>query len=300
MKMRKRSALIIVFAIFSLSLNICLSSAYDSLIYNAQIKLNEVGYNCGTPDGIWGENTAKSIKKFQKNNDLQITGELDNDTIEKLNIGNYTSPHNTNSNPSLMKGGGTVVKSVGDTLQQYGDNHSSSFLGKCTKLGGSIYSSLGGNIVEVSEGKNIGKASKDFHKEAFDATKSFCNGSSDNQGGHITTSTKNSKISKENSVIVNKFLSKSAVEKVNASKIIYRDYLQNANVVNIVNDELLKNYHLNNKDKYFVDALDWMCKILGASGNKDYASTLVQVSQKSPSRKVRKYANNSLKTLTNK
>ena len=298
--MKKRSALIIIFAIFSLSLNICLSSAYDSLIYNAQIKLNEVGYNCGTPDGIWGENTAKSIKKFQKNNDLQITGELDNDTIEKLNIGNYASHHNTNSNPSLMKGGGTVVKSVGDTLQQYGDNHSSSFLGKSTKLAGRIYSSVGGNIVEVSEGKNVGKASKDFHKEAFGATKSFCKGSSDNQGSHITTSTKNSKISKENSVIVNKFLSENSVEKVNASKIIYRDYLQNANVVNIVNDELLKNYHLNSKDKYFVDALAWMCKILGASGNKDYASTLVQVLQKSPSRKVRKYANNSLKTLTNK
>ena len=36
--------------------------------------LNQLGYDCGTVDGIYGEKTAKAVKKFQGDNGLSIDG----------------------------------------------------------------------------------------------------------------------------------------------------------------------------------------------------------------------------------
>lgn len=50
-----------------------------------QIKLNELGYNCGTPDGAFGNNTDAAVKKFQKDNGLVADGIVGSKTLEKLN-----------------------------------------------------------------------------------------------------------------------------------------------------------------------------------------------------------------------
>lgn len=39
-----------------------------------QQKLNELEYNCGTPDGVFGAKTDAAVKQFQKENGLKVDG----------------------------------------------------------------------------------------------------------------------------------------------------------------------------------------------------------------------------------
>lgn len=52
----------------------------------AQRKLNRLGYNCGTPDGLMGSRTRKALRKFQKKNKIKVTGTLTKKTKKKLGI----------------------------------------------------------------------------------------------------------------------------------------------------------------------------------------------------------------------
>jgi ankyrin repeat protein len=56
----------------------------DPTIYQAQKNLKELGYDPGSPDGIWGKKTASAIKRFQLDNGLPVTGILDAQTRAKL------------------------------------------------------------------------------------------------------------------------------------------------------------------------------------------------------------------------
>ncbi|WP_321393198.1 tetratricopeptide repeat protein [uncultured Desulfuromusa sp.] len=61
-------------------------------------------------------------------------------------------------------------------------------------------------------------------------------------------------------------------------------------VLSVLRDELLKGATLNPRDKHHVDAMAWLCKILGTSGDKSYQTTLKKVSSTTRSRKIKKYA----------
>lgn len=50
----------------------------------AQARLNALGYNCGTPDGIFGPNTDKAVKAFQRANGLSQDGDIGPKTWAKL------------------------------------------------------------------------------------------------------------------------------------------------------------------------------------------------------------------------
>ena len=52
----------------------------------AQKKLNELGYSCGTADGIMGKKTRQALKKFQKAKGIKVTGTLTKKTKKKLGI----------------------------------------------------------------------------------------------------------------------------------------------------------------------------------------------------------------------
>ncbi|MFC1823855.1 peptidoglycan-binding protein [Thermodesulfobacteriota bacterium] len=70
-----------------LSPEVVYSQSYDkTTVLNTQRKLQELGYNPGTLDGIWGKKTNSALKRFQHDNDLSMTGKLDSITIEKLGI----------------------------------------------------------------------------------------------------------------------------------------------------------------------------------------------------------------------
>jgi len=63
-----------------------LSSPDAKEVYQAQKTLKGLGYDPGPLDGLWGEATKKSIKKFQQETQLPVTGNLDELTKKRLGI----------------------------------------------------------------------------------------------------------------------------------------------------------------------------------------------------------------------
>ncbi|UCD81642.1 MAG: ankyrin repeat domain-containing protein [Desulfobacterales bacterium] len=64
----------------------------DDTVYEAQKKLNELGYDAGKPDGIWGKKTVEAVKSFQRDDGLPETGQLDALTIYRLNAQEPPAP----------------------------------------------------------------------------------------------------------------------------------------------------------------------------------------------------------------
>ena len=54
------------------------------LIRMVQLTLKDSGFDPGPIDGIMGSKTRESIKRFQMKNELEPTGELDEQTINQL------------------------------------------------------------------------------------------------------------------------------------------------------------------------------------------------------------------------
>ena len=55
----------------------------DQTVYEAQKKLEELGYDPGNPDGIRGKKTVTAIKHFQEDSGLPVTGRLDAQTVAR-------------------------------------------------------------------------------------------------------------------------------------------------------------------------------------------------------------------------
>jgi len=53
-------------------------------ISGMQARLNNLGYDCGAVDGIVGPITRSALKSFQETYQLNITGEADSATLDKL------------------------------------------------------------------------------------------------------------------------------------------------------------------------------------------------------------------------
>ena len=54
-------------------------------VQKVQSALNQKGEKVKV-DGIWGPQTAEAVRDFQKKNGLQPSGELDSQTLQKLNV----------------------------------------------------------------------------------------------------------------------------------------------------------------------------------------------------------------------
>jgi len=53
-------------------------------VSGVQARLNNLGFNCGKPDGKKGPKTTIALRRFQKRYDLKETGEIDKQTVGKL------------------------------------------------------------------------------------------------------------------------------------------------------------------------------------------------------------------------
>ena len=60
------------------------STITTETIKTVQEQLNQLGFDCGTPDGIAGSKTVEAIKKFQENYGFSVNGVIDADLIEQL------------------------------------------------------------------------------------------------------------------------------------------------------------------------------------------------------------------------
>ena len=81
-----------------------------------------------------------------------------------------------------------------------------------------------------------------------------------------------------------------------AAKLITRNPGKDPILYESVNKELLKGYQSAN-DKLEIDTMAWLCKALASSKNIKYQETLRTVSKSSKNRKLRKYAQKSLRLL---
>lgn len=50
----------------------------------AQIRLNQLGYSVGKPDGVFGKRSVEKLKLFQKSRGISMSGALDAQTVEAL------------------------------------------------------------------------------------------------------------------------------------------------------------------------------------------------------------------------
>lgn len=87
--MRRLSSTIVCLTIvFTSSLFFAaITTALDQTIYQCQNSLKEIGYDPGSPDGVWGKKTENAIAEFQRDEGLPITGKLDDETKGKLKLG---------------------------------------------------------------------------------------------------------------------------------------------------------------------------------------------------------------------
>ena len=64
-----------------------------------------------------------------------------------------------------------------------------------------------------------------------------------------------------------------------------------------MSEELLRGFERNLEDSQHVDAMAWMCNVLGVCGQMRYRSTLEKVSNEASNRKIKKYAEKNLERL---
>ncbi len=55
-------------------------------VMQIQEKLKQQGFDVGETDGKWGPKTAEALKEFQQKEGLQASGELDQQTLDKLGV----------------------------------------------------------------------------------------------------------------------------------------------------------------------------------------------------------------------
>ena len=60
--------------------------ADSGIIQQVQVALNENGYDCGAPDGDKGPKTTSVIQQYQKDNGLDVTGEIDKALLSSLGL----------------------------------------------------------------------------------------------------------------------------------------------------------------------------------------------------------------------
>lgn len=73
--------------------------------------------------------------------------------------------------------------------------------------------------------------------------------------------------------------------------------LSNRDVLDVVEEELLKGFRSNTSSRHQIDTMAWFCKALGASGVSKYRSSLRVVTDTTSSRKLRRYCQQSLNKL---
>ena len=89
-------------------------------VAQAQQVLLDAGYHLGEPDGKMGTATSASVKKFQTDRHLPVTGKLDAITLAALGIGTATGPAATTEQASVILADAvnTLVHTVDVETQQ--------------------------------------------------------------------------------------------------------------------------------------------------------------------------------------
>ncbi len=91
--------------------------------------------------------------------------------------------------------------------------------------------------------------------------------------------------------------SKDSARQREAARRIYKKRLKSPELFDAAEVELKKGYLVNLNDSGHIDAMAWMCTLLGASGQVRYRATLETVARETPNAKIRNRALRSMKKL---
>jgi len=86
-------------------------------------------------------------------------------------------------------------------------------------------------------------------------------------------------------------------KKIKGAQYTVKLFPTNQELLKAAEEELLKGYEIKTKDRNYIEAMAWMCNVLGRSKQIQYQETLKIVSKEASSRKVRKYANKNYRLL---
>jgi peptidoglycan hydrolase-like protein with peptidoglycan-binding domain len=64
-------------------------------VRQVQTRLNQMGYFSGNIDGVWGPETQTALRNFQQSKNLQVTGQLNEQTARALGVENYARAGST-------------------------------------------------------------------------------------------------------------------------------------------------------------------------------------------------------------
>ena len=90
---RKRFAALLAMIIGVSSCGMTGLAAYtdQATVKSVQEALNESGYDCGTPDGLFGARTGDAISSYQEKNGLEVSGEIDDVLLSALGLADESS-----------------------------------------------------------------------------------------------------------------------------------------------------------------------------------------------------------------
>jgi tetratricopeptide (TPR) repeat protein/uncharacterized alpha/beta hydrolase family protein len=83
-----------------------------------------------------------------------------------------------------------------------------------------------------------------------------------------------------------------------ASKQICRSYPENTELIETAHSVLLNNYNRHVDKGDHIDAMSWLCKVLGGSGHTQFKATLHKIALDTTNEKLKKYARQNIKRLT--
>jgi len=86
-------------------------------------------------------------------------------------------------------------------------------------------------------------------------------------------------------------------EKIKGAQYTVRSFPTSAELLRTAEEELLKGYGIKTRDRNYIEAMAWMCNVLGRSKQLQYKNTLEMVYKNAASKRVRKYAKKNYRIL---
>ena len=87
----KRMAMLLALLLLAMSTLIAHADVDKATVKQVQQKLNEAGYDCGTPDGVAGKKTHVAIENYRKNNGLDASNAIDDKLLQSLGLAEETN-----------------------------------------------------------------------------------------------------------------------------------------------------------------------------------------------------------------
>ncbi len=97
--------------------------------------------------------------------------------------------------------------------------------------------------------------------------------------------------------VIQMLRSSKTAEKIKGARYAVRLFPTHNEVLQVAEDELLRGYEQRTRDRQYIDAMAWLCNVLGRSRQNRYKDTLYEVSKNAPNKKLRNYAKKNYRLL---